>query len=210
MFVARLRNCSDAPLHVLPVEFELCFGDVVVVLLDGLGVIGALLVGGGLGGEVWRAPAFGLALCDVFAPSECVFAEASGALDGDDGDLVAGRHFAWVLGRLVGLGDVDADACVRVGVLAVVRDGGGLLVEGAVEDGGRGEVDGFGYASFSSEREVWDLAVDASVVCGHDAALLAVHHEACALRVSREDGVGVVVCPFAASAAVGGLRPEDV
>ena len=36
MFVARLRNCSDAPLHVLPVEFELCFGDVVVVLLDGL------------------------------------------------------------------------------------------------------------------------------------------------------------------------------
>ena len=88
MFVARLRNCSDAPLHVLPVEFELCFGDVVVVLLDGLGVIGALLVGGGLGGEVWRAPAFGLALCDVFAPSECVFAEASGALDGDDGDLI--------------------------------------------------------------------------------------------------------------------------
>ena len=49
MFVARLRNCSDAPLHVLPVEFELCFGDVVVVLLDGLGIIGALLVGGGLG-----------------------------------------------------------------------------------------------------------------------------------------------------------------
>ena len=39
MFVARLRNCSDAPLHVLPVEFELCFGDVVVVLLDGLGII---------------------------------------------------------------------------------------------------------------------------------------------------------------------------
>ena len=62
VFVARLRNCSDAPLHVLPVEFELCFGDVVVVLLDGLGIIGALLVGGGLGGEVWRAPAFGLAL----------------------------------------------------------------------------------------------------------------------------------------------------
>ena len=63
VFVARLRNCSDAPLHVLPVEFELCFfGDVVVVLLDGLGIIGALLVGGGLGGEVLRAPAFGLAL----------------------------------------------------------------------------------------------------------------------------------------------------
>ena len=39
MFVARLRNCSDAPLHVLPVEFELCFGDVVVVLVDGLGII---------------------------------------------------------------------------------------------------------------------------------------------------------------------------
>ena len=37
-------------------------GDVVVVLLDGLGIIGALLVGGGLGGEVLRAPAFGLAL----------------------------------------------------------------------------------------------------------------------------------------------------
>ena len=39
VFVARLRNCSDAPLHVLPVEFELCFGDVVVVLVDGLGII---------------------------------------------------------------------------------------------------------------------------------------------------------------------------
>ena len=82
MFVARLRNSSDAPLHVPPVEFELCFGDVVVVLLDGLGIIGALLVGGGLGEEVWRAPAFGLALCDVLAPCECVFAEISGALDG--------------------------------------------------------------------------------------------------------------------------------
>ena len=34
-------------------------------------------------------PAFGLALCDVFAPCERAFAETSGALDGDDGDLVA-------------------------------------------------------------------------------------------------------------------------
>ena len=197
MFVACLRDCSDAPLHVPHVEVELCFGDVVVVLLDGPGIIGALLVGGGLGEEVWRASAFGLALCAVLAPCECVFAEAPDALDGDDGDLVAGRHFAWVLGRLVGLGDVDADACVRVGVLAVVRDGGGLLVEGAAENGGRGEVDGLGYASVSLEREIWDLAVDASVVCGHDAALLAVQYETCACRVFREDGVGVFVCPFA-------------
>ena len=66
--------------------------DVVVVLLDGPGIIGALLVGGGLGEEVWRASAFGLALCAVLAPCECVFAEAPDALDGDDGDLVAGRH----------------------------------------------------------------------------------------------------------------------
>jgi len=63
-------------------------GDVVVVLLDGLGIIGALLVCGGLGEEVWRTSAFGLALCDVRAPCECVFAEASGALDGDDGDII--------------------------------------------------------------------------------------------------------------------------
>ena len=62
MFVARLRNCSVAPLHVPPVEFELCFGDVVVVLLDGLGITGASLVGGGLGEEVWRTSAIGLAL----------------------------------------------------------------------------------------------------------------------------------------------------
>ena len=59
MFVARLRNSSDAPLHVPPVEFELCFGDVVVVLLDGLGIIGALLVGGGLGESLWRTSANG-------------------------------------------------------------------------------------------------------------------------------------------------------
>ena len=39
VFVAPLCDGSDAPLHVLSVEFELCFGDVVVVLLDGLGVV---------------------------------------------------------------------------------------------------------------------------------------------------------------------------
>jgi len=55
VFVARLRNCSDAPLHVLPVEVELCFGDVVVELLDGLGVVCALLVGDVLVGEVRQA-----------------------------------------------------------------------------------------------------------------------------------------------------------
>ena len=49
VFVACLRDCSEAPLHVPHVEVELCFGDVVVVLLDGPGIIGALLVGGGLG-----------------------------------------------------------------------------------------------------------------------------------------------------------------
>ena len=107
VFVACLRDCSEAPLHVLSVEVELCFGDVVVVLLDGPGIIGALLVGDGLGEEVWRASAFGLALCAVLAPCECVFAEAPGALDGDDGDLVAGRHFAGVLGRLVGLVEIQ-------------------------------------------------------------------------------------------------------
>ena len=44
-----LAQLLRAPLHVPPVEFELCFGDVVVVLLDGLGITGASLVGGGLG-----------------------------------------------------------------------------------------------------------------------------------------------------------------
>ena len=40
VFVARrFRDGSDAPLHVLSVELELSFGDVVVVLLDGLGVV---------------------------------------------------------------------------------------------------------------------------------------------------------------------------
>ena len=76
MFVARLRNCSDAPLHVPPVEFELCFGDVVVELLDGLGVVCALLVGGVLVGEVRQASAFCLLLRDVLAPFEGAFAEA--------------------------------------------------------------------------------------------------------------------------------------
>ena len=52
VLVARFCDGSDAPLHVLSVELELSFGDVVVVLLDGLGVVWALLVGGGLGGEV--------------------------------------------------------------------------------------------------------------------------------------------------------------
>ena len=46
---------SDAPLHVLSVELELCFGDVVVELLDGLGVVCALLVGDVLVGEVRQA-----------------------------------------------------------------------------------------------------------------------------------------------------------
>ena len=35
--VACFCDGSDAPLHVLSVELELCFGDVVVELLDGLG-----------------------------------------------------------------------------------------------------------------------------------------------------------------------------
>ena len=43
--VACFCDGSDAPLHVLSVELELCFGDVVVELLDGLGVVSALLVG---------------------------------------------------------------------------------------------------------------------------------------------------------------------
>jgi hypothetical protein len=52
--VACFCDGSDAPLHVLSVELELCFGDVVVELLDGLGVVCALLAGGVLGGEVQR------------------------------------------------------------------------------------------------------------------------------------------------------------
>ena len=43
--VARFCDGSDAPLHVLSVEFELCFGDVAVELLDDLGVVCALHVG---------------------------------------------------------------------------------------------------------------------------------------------------------------------
>ena len=39
VLVARFCDGSDAPLHVLSVELELSFGDVVVVLLDGLGVV---------------------------------------------------------------------------------------------------------------------------------------------------------------------------
>ena len=66
VFVARrFRDGSDAPLHVLSVELELGFGDVVVVLLDGLGIVCAVLVGGGLGGEVSWVPAFGLAPFDL-------------------------------------------------------------------------------------------------------------------------------------------------
>ena len=42
------------------------------------------------------------ALCDVLHQASASLLESSGALDGDDGDLVAGRHFAWVLGCLVG------------------------------------------------------------------------------------------------------------
>ena len=63
VFVACFCDGPDAPLHVLSVEFELCFSDVVVVLLDGLGAVCALLVGGDLAGEVSRAaPSLGLAL----------------------------------------------------------------------------------------------------------------------------------------------------
>ena len=56
--VARFCDGSDAPLHVLSVEFELYFGDVVVVLLDGLWIACALLVGDGLAGRRggrWRS-----------------------------------------------------------------------------------------------------------------------------------------------------------
>lgn len=50
VFVACCCDSSDAPLHVLSMEFELCFGEVAVVLLDGLGIVCALLVGDGLAG----------------------------------------------------------------------------------------------------------------------------------------------------------------
>ncbi len=81
---------------------------------------------------------------------------------------------------------------------------------GAGEDGGHGEVDGLEEAPFPCDGEVGDLAVGARVVCRYDAALLGVHCVACAARVSCEDGVGSVVCPFAASAGVACSRPEDV
>ena len=68
VFVACFCDGPDAPLHVLSVEFELCFSDVVVVLLDGLGIVCALLFGGDLAGEVSRAAAFCLVLRDVLAP----------------------------------------------------------------------------------------------------------------------------------------------
>ena len=83
VFVARFCDGSDAPLHVLSVELELCFGDVVVELLDGLGVVCALLVGDVLAGEVRRALAFCLVPRDVLAPFEGAFAEAPGAFGGD-------------------------------------------------------------------------------------------------------------------------------
>jgi len=162
--VACFCDGSDAPLHVLSVELELCFGDVVVVLLDGLGVVCALLVGGVLAGEVQRALAFCLVSRDVFAPFESAFAEAPSAFGGDDGDLVVGRQFAGVLESLSGLGDLDADACVGVGAFSVVSGWGGLGgVVGATEDGGHGEVDGLEGASFPCDGEVGDLAVGARV-----------------------------------------------
>ena len=77
--VACFCDGSDAPLHVLSVELELCFGDVVVELLDGPGIVCALLVGDVLAGEVRRALAFCLVLRDVLAPFESAFA-------GDDGE----------------------------------------------------------------------------------------------------------------------------
>ena len=72
MSVACFCDGSDAPLHVLSVELELCFGDVVVELLDGLGIVCALLVGDVLAGEVRRALAFCLVPRDVLAPFESV------------------------------------------------------------------------------------------------------------------------------------------
>ena len=90
--------------------------------------------------------------------------------------LLLDGSFGGVLDGLSGLGDLDADACVGVGALSVVRDWGGLGgVVGAGEDGGHGEVDGLEDASFPCNGEVGDLAVDARVVCGYDAALLGVH-----------------------------------
>ena len=62
VFVSRFHDAFDAPLHVLSVEFELCFGDVAVELLDDLGVVCALLVGDVLAGEVRWALAFCLVL----------------------------------------------------------------------------------------------------------------------------------------------------
>ena len=92
MSVACFCDGSDAPLHVLSVELELCFGDVVVELLDGLGVVCAPLVGGVLVGEVRQVSAFCLVLCDVLAPFESAFAEAPSAFDGDDGELAVGLY----------------------------------------------------------------------------------------------------------------------
>ena len=54
--VACFCDGSDAPLHVLSVEFQLCFGDVVVELLDGLGVVCALLVGDAKSFDRTRSP----------------------------------------------------------------------------------------------------------------------------------------------------------
>ena len=42
VFVSRFHDAFDAPLHVLSVELELGFGDVVVVLPCGLGLVGQL------------------------------------------------------------------------------------------------------------------------------------------------------------------------
>ena len=66
--VACFCDGSDAPLHVLSVELELCFGDVVVELLDGLGIVCASLVGDVLAGEVRRA----LAFCLVLSYFSCI------------------------------------------------------------------------------------------------------------------------------------------
>jgi hypothetical protein len=153
---------------------ELGFSDVVVVLLDGLGVVCALFIGGGLVGEVGWTPALELALCHVLAQFEFCFAEAPGGLGGEDDELVEGRQFAGVLDLLSVLGDLDADAGAFVGVFKCVVssaaefDGLGLCVVGAAfEDGGRGEVDGLGDAAFPVDDEVEDLAVGAGEVGGY-------------------------------------------
>ena len=52
MSVACFCDAPDAPLHLLSVEFEQHFSEVVVVLFDGIGVVCALLVGDDLAG--WR------------------------------------------------------------------------------------------------------------------------------------------------------------